>query len=277
MPALLRALLATTLASVVGAVACSLSTIPDLTSGTGATDGGRTDATDGASGDGGTEGAAAPFCASLGRQAAVCDDFDGDPDLLTRWSVVRSFDGAFGVTLDSSLAYSKPRSLLARVMPAAPSCAYATVQRDVTGSFNGSRLEYRVQFSSASDLPGKSTISAQSFGPGTALCQVFLTATTTTLSLGEQIIHADGGREEIDSDVKPALRLGAWNHVVVDYDLPKKKITVTLDDLPPRVFDAKLVCPYAPGNVSANVGLFCEPTGPTARRAHFDDVVLDVR
>lgn len=275
-PALLRALLATTLASAAGAVACSLSTLPDLTSGTGA-DGGGADAADGASRDGGAEGAAAPFCASLGRQAAVCDDFDGDPDLLKRWSIVRSFDGTYGVTIDPTLAYSKPKSLLARATPAAPSCSYATIEKDVTGSFSGSRLEYRVQFSSASDLPGKSTISAQSFGPGAALCQVFLTATATTLSVGEQIIHADGGREEVDYDVTPALRLGEWNHVVVDYDVPKKKITVTLDDLPSRVIDAKLVCPYAPGNVSANVGLFCEPAGLAARAAHFDDVVLDVR
>jgi hypothetical protein len=275
MPALLPALLATLLASAAGSLACSLTTIPDLTSGAGVADGGG--GAEGGGGDGGEGGATTSFCASLGRQATLCDDFDGDPDLTKRWSTARSFDGTFGVSLDTSVAFSKPRSLLSRVEPTAPDCAYATLQKDIAGAFSGSTLSYRVRFASAADLPGKSTFSSQSFGTTSALCQVFITASKTTLSVAEQIIHEDGGREESDYDVTPALALGAWTRVVVDYDVPKKKITVTLDDLAPRVFDTTLVCPYAPGRASAQVGLFCEPNGPVPRRASFDDVVLDVR
>lgn len=263
------------LASAAASLACSLTTIPDLTSGAGGTDGGG--GAEAGAGEGGEGGAATSFCASLGRQATLCDDFDGDPDLTKRWSIVRPFDGTFGVALDTSVVFSKPRSLLSRVEPAAPGCAYATLAKNVAGAFSGSTLSFRVRFASAADLPGKSTFAAQSFGTGSALCQVFITASKTTLSVGEQIIHEDGGREESDYDVMPALVLGAWTRVVVDYDVPKKKITVTLNDLAPRVFDTTLVCPYAPGGASAQVGLFCEPTSPSARRASFDDVVLDLR
>lgn len=279
------AFLATFLASVTApglsalTAACSLTSIPDLTSGNAGggaptADGGGID---GAGSDGGTADGAAPFCASLGRASTLCDDFDGDPDLSKRWTVVRAFDGMSGVALDPSDARSRPNSLLSRVEPGAVDCAYATLEKDVTGSFAGTRLDYWVRIASQADLPGKSNISVQGFGKGPSLCQVFLTAGPGSLALGEQIIHADGGREESDYDVSAVLPIGQWSHVVIDYDVGSKKIVVIVDDRSALSVPTALACPYAPGTSAVQLGIFCEKTGTTSRKVRYDDVVFDAR
>ncbi|MDB4937587.1 MAG: hypothetical protein JWP87_4559 [Labilithrix sp.] len=260
------------------ALACSLTTIPDLTSGTGD---GKDGADGGGPGDGGAEAAidatAGGFCNGLGRQPSLCDDFDGLDALGKRWSIVRPFDGTFGVAIDPSVSRSAPNSLLARVEQPAPDCTYATLENSVPGAFTGTRLAYSVMIASANQLPGKSTISAQSFGKGSSLCQAFLTVVSpTSMSIGEQIIHEDGGREEADYDL-PALPIGSWVSVVVDYDVMAKKLKVTVDEKNVLDVATALACPYAPGDTSVRVGLFCEPKGGTSRRLHYDDVVFDAR
>jgi hypothetical protein len=276
--ALLAAAVALASAAVTGA--CSLTTIPDLTSGNGASPGNEGGEA-GGPGDGGAEaagdGAAKGFCNSLGRQPSLCDDFDGVEGLEKRWTIVRPFDGTFGVAIDPSVSRSAPNSLVARVEPAAPNCTYATLENAMPGAFTGTRLAYWAMVASTDELPGKSIISSQTFGKGSSLCQVFLTVVSPTqMSLGEQIIHEDGGRAESDYNLPP-LPVGRWVPIVVDYDLMAKKLKVTLDDQTVLDVATSRACPYAPGDTSVQVGLFCEPTGGTSRRVHYDDVVFDAR
>lgn len=250
--------------AVASASACSLTSIPDLTSGNGR-----------AAGDAGATPDA--FCASLSPAPAFCEDFDGDPDLLRRWDRVHAFDGTFGVALTSSSARSAPNALLARVEPGGPDCAYATLEKKVPGAYRAAKLSFAVRIEQASDLPDKSVLAIQTFGDGNAQCQVYVAASGSAFGVGEQVLHEDGRRENTEHAITPLLPLGRWARVGVDVDETARKLTVDVDGAVVLSVPTDLACPYVPAVVTAQVGLFCEPTRTSPRRVLHDDVTLAPR
>jgi hypothetical protein len=240
---------------------CSLLTsIPDITSGSG--------------GDGGVDAtpadASAPFCDAQTKPAAFCDDFDDRTDLLPRWDSVEPG----GVTrIDGVEFRSAPHALLSGP-PAQGACKYSVVRKAWGPSYRASRLGFSVHV----DAPHPSPVPAvtmQGVTMSDVTCQVLFRPDPGSPLILEQVLTPPDKVANSNHDLPP-LQDGVWHDVTIDYD-PDAKIVVTVDGNTVLSDPVGQACPPGRGTLNVEMGWHCVDDAPPNLSVHLDNVTFDPR
>jgi hypothetical protein len=210
---------------------------------------------------------------------AFCDDFDeGVP--LGKWDTVISGAG-FGATLDTTLASSRPNSLLARIdKSVSSSCTYARVEKVIDGRFTHWRLAFTVRAEGPETLT-TAAIAAVNIAPDQGSCtfvEILLnwTGTDYALALGEQA-PSGGSTTEKTHTTNVRIPKGTWQRLDVEVDYVSKEIRVR-DGAGVESFHGALDFSCAgPGPASLLVGFHCAAAEPITQEVRVDDVAFQAQ
>jgi hypothetical protein len=265
----LRSILA--IAGLFGFAGCSfLITVPDLSDGKGHPDA-AVDHQNPSAVDAGDAG----LCDGL-PHSAFCDDFDHAP-LSDVW------DRHYGdVGADTSFAESPPKSFFAKIPASETSgCFYAQAEKDVVGSFTGTRLTFSFRAGGEASLSNES-IAVQRLGVegGDGACVMIVglewNGSDYNLTLSEQVLHGS----IVDNEFHSARSVPAntWQRITVDVDYTANKVTVVEPSGLQRLDEPlKLNCAYFPNQAGVTVGFSCSSKKTSDREIRIDDVVFEPR
>ncbi len=154
-------------------------------------------------------------CSSYQPTPKFCNDFDLDPSPSTGWDLVSTESGK--VSLDSTLAWSSPRSaLITQVGPRG--CKYTRFEKQLVG-VGSKRATVAFRFRPSSPWKGNYTVLALSFEQPSQYCSplLYLNANTDQTAIGETLVNVQFNKPQQDDvrSFKGAPKVDQWNEITL--------------------------------------------------------------